>query len=128
MDNSFYLPSDTTSGIEIERFHICTWEFTNETSLVEFGCEIVNNSAINNIGVLSLSLYMPWLDSKCKVEDFYNRLKVTSNSKFIFNDSVDDTSNFDGGDNDDGMIHHFRDRESLCLLPIDINIIRKQLN
>lgn len=37
MNNAYYLLSK--EQIEIKRFHICTWEFPNESSYLEFGFE-----------------------------------------------------------------------------------------
>ena len=40
MDNSYFVYAE--NDIKIERFHICTWEFSNNKTLVEFGCEVFN--------------------------------------------------------------------------------------
>ena len=119
MDNSFYLFSTSSEQIIIDKFHVCTWEFRNDTSLVEFGCE-VNQSSIANLTQLNLALYVPWLTTKCKREDFYSKLKETSNSRFIFNDSITSTDNFDGGEQTNGVVHKFTTKDALCILPVEL--------
>lgn len=119
MDNSFFLRSQTEL-IEIKRFHICTWEFNNNNSLVEFGIEI-NSKSLENHDELTLELYIPWFEKGCATKDFYDKLKSSDNSRFIFNDSVSNTSSFDGGQNARGVIHDFSGRQKLCLLPVNID-------
>ncbi|MEQ6121373.1 hypothetical protein [Reichenbachiella sp. MALMAid0571] len=118
MDNSFFLRSHSKS-IEIKRFHICTWEFNNNTSLVEFGIE-VKSSSLKDHDELTLELYIPWFEKGCVTKDFYDKLKSSDNSRFIFNDSVSNTSSFDGGQNTRGVIHDFSGRQKLCLIPPNI--------
>ena len=115
MDNSFFLRSNLEK-LKIERFHICSWEFSS-SSLVEFGLEI-DSSSIQNLEKLSLDLYVPWANKESVPSDFYDRLKDTTNSRFIFNDSVYQTSSLDGGQNRQGVIHEFSSRNKLCLLPV----------
>jgi hypothetical protein len=117
MENSYFIYSEGNDTIIIERFHICIWEFKNKTSLVEFGAEI-NSEFIKENKFLKLSIHIPWLESACQIEDFYNRLKLSSNSKFIFNDSINNVKSLDGGDNLSGVIHEFSSRNQLCITPI----------
>lgn len=117
MDNSFFLRSKD-SLVEIEKFHICTWEFNNNDSLIEFGIEI-KSSGLSDLTELILYLYVPWLEKGTAVTDSYNKLKSSDNSRFIFNDSVSRTESFDGGQNTQGIIHHFNEKGPLCILPVE---------
>jgi hypothetical protein len=119
MDNSYFLLTTQETPITIERFHICSWEFRNSSSLIEFGCEI-DVSKCDKIDFVSLELYIPWLTNGCIPKDLYNSLKESPNSKFIFNDSVNNTLSLDGGQNSFGVIHEFSVRNKLCILPIKI--------
>ena len=46
MDNSYYILSK--EEVSIERLHICTWEFPQETSFIEFGLEFSHESFISD--------------------------------------------------------------------------------
>ncbi len=118
MDNSFFLRSRNNT-IKIEKFQFCTWEFNNKDSLIEFGIEI-NSESINNLKEVTLDLYIPWLKKECQIKDFYEKLKNSDNSRFIFNDSVSSTISLDGGQNSMGVIHEFSDKGRLCILPVQL--------
>jgi len=120
MNNSFFVRS-THEGLKIERFHMCSWEFENSKSILEFGLEIDSNS-LNRTTELTLDIFIPWLDSGCQVEDFYDKLKGSDNSRFIFNDSVLNTISLDGGQNNQGVIHEFQERNKLCILPVKLEV------
>jgi len=47
MDNSYFVYSAVGENLTIERFHVCTWEFSDNSTLVEFGCEITSESLTN---------------------------------------------------------------------------------
>lgn len=115
MDNTYFIFSNL--NIEIEKFHLCTWEFKNNTGLIEIGCEILSDSLINK-EVLDIEIYIPWLKSQNSTKDLYTRLKDAVNAKFIFNDSVSQTNPLDDGRGLLGVIHEFQAREPLCILPI----------
>ena len=119
MDNSFFLRSNGDESIEIQKFQICTWEFNNENSLIEFGIEI-NYKSISELEEVVLDLYIPWLKKECEIKDFYYKLKDSGNSRFIFNDSVSSTISLDGGQNSLGVIHEFSGKNRLCILPVKI--------
>lgn len=121
MENSFFIFTDKEKPIEIERFHTCTWEFENNSSLVEFGFEISKDSL--NEDELSISLFIPWLSTSCQMSDLYEKLSIPENSRFIFNDSLTNTASLDGGRNKLGVIHTFADRDELCILPVNISKI-----
>ena len=119
MENSFFIFTDKEK-IEIERFHICTWEFKSSKPLIEFGAEISKNS-IKDKDSLCLSIYIPWLTDKCKISDLYKNLSNFENSRFIFNDSIEHIDSLDGGKNRFGVIYAFKERkEELCILPVNI--------
>lgn len=120
MDNSFFIYTDKAKTIEIERLHICTWEFNDNSSLIEFGFEIAKESIGSDN--LSVSLFVPWFKKDFEVKDLYEKLSVTENSRFIFNDSINETKSLDGGRNKSGVIHVFRDRNELCILPIQFDL------
>lgn len=119
MDNSYFIYTGKNENLIIERFHICTWEFNNNSSLVEFGCEI-NHQSILGKEKVELELFIPWHDENCKTEDFYSRLQDTKNSRFIFNDSVSNSISLDGGRKMSGVIHQFSERDDLCILPVKL--------
>lgn len=119
MENSFFIFTDKEE-IVIERFHICTWEFKDQKPLIEFGAEISKNS-IPTGDTLSLFFYIPWLTDKCKINDLYENLKDSENSRFIFNDSIVHIDTSDGGKNTSGIIYEFKGRkEKLCILPVTL--------
>ena len=128
MDNSYFILTAKKTPIEIERFHICSWEFRDASALVEFGCEI--NVSQHKENEVNIQLYLPWLTSNCNPKDLYDSLKDSANSKFIFNDYVNNTKSLDGGQNSSGVIHEFSGRNSLCMLPVIIepNVANKILD
>ena len=121
MENSFFIFTDKDTPVQIERLHICTWEFTTDSSLIEFGFEISYDSiqAIQASQLL-ISIYTPWLSKGLETKDLYDKLSIAENSRFIFNDSIDRTDSLDGGRNRSGVIHKFNDRDELCILPVNI--------
>ncbi|MFY0602710.1 MAG: hypothetical protein JXQ93_02090 [Flavobacteriaceae bacterium] len=118
MNNSFFLRSKS-SKIEIEKFQICTWEFNNNNSLIEFGIEI-KSKGISNLKELILDLYIPWLERGISTTDFYDKLRSSDNSRFIFNDSVSNTTPLDDGQSIQGVIHKFSEKNELCILPVEL--------
>lgn len=121
MKNNFFIFTKNDIFIEIERLHICTWEFNNNTALIEFGGEIKTSSNITD-EVLTLNIYVPWIDNNHKVNDLYDKLRDSENSRFIFNDSVIGSDFLDQGQNELGVIQKFTDRSPLCILPIKTEI------
>ncbi len=119
MENSFFIFTDKEE-IEIERFHICTWEFKDQKPLIEFGAEISKDS-IEDKDSLCLSIYIPWFSKSYEIEDLYKNLSNFENSRFIFNDSIEHIDSLDGGKNRFGVIYTFKERkEKLCILPVNI--------
>lgn len=123
MENSFFIFTDKEE-IEIERFHICTWEFKDQKPLIEFGAEI-NKDSIKDKDSLCLSIYIPWLTDECKISDLYKNLKERENARFIFNDSIVGDVPLDPHTDDVGVIHKFQNKESLCISPIKKEIKNK---
>lgn len=115
MDNAYFVFSD--NELTIERFHLCTWEFKNGSALIEIGGEISAKSLKENEAQLVLCLYIPWLNANLAT-DLYTRLSDPANSKFIFNDSVTNTTPLDDGRALMGVVHEFQIRSPLCILPI----------
>ncbi len=120
MGNSFFIYSEKEKNVVIERFHICSWEFNNNSSLVEFGFEISKNSIINDN--LTISLFIPWAEKSCAVKDLYGKLSNAENSRFIFNDSISATKYLKPDTTNLGIIHTFSGRNELCVLPAEIKI------
>jgi hypothetical protein len=85
---------------------------------MEVGCEISAETLPNGVSSIEAEIHIPWLKSQSETTDLFPRLKDTANSKFIFNDSVVNTHSFDGGRGVLGILHQFRDREPLCILPV----------
>lgn len=119
MDNSFFIFTEKNQPVQVERFHICTWEFNNDSSLVEFGFEVAKESITSN--QLSISVFIPWFTKTCEVMDLYDKLSIAENSRFIFNDSISTTNSLDGGRNKLGVIHKFSDRNELCVIPVTVD-------
>lgn len=120
MDNSFFIFTDKTKNVLIERFHMCTWEFSNDSSLVEFGFEINKESIVED--EMTIEMYIPWVSEKCQKKDLYGKLSNAENSRFIFNDSINGTEYLKNNTNSLGVIHTFSGRNELCVLPATVNI------
>lgn len=117
MDNSFYIFSDDVEKLEIERFHICSWDFRDKTSLIEFGIEIKKNS-VKGLKELTLKLYIPWIKEDCDFKDFYSKLMDLENSKFIFNDVATGHDVFDDDGGKTGCLQKFKIRDNIVMLPV----------
>lgn len=120
MNNSIFIYTEKEKTILIERFHMCTWEFSNNSSLVEFGFEINKESIVED--VLTIELYIPWGSKKCETKDLYEKLSNAENSRFIFNDSINNTKYLKDNTNNLGVIHTFSGRNELCVLPTSLTI------
>ncbi len=121
MENNYFIFTEKNIEIELERFHICTWEFKNDSALIEFGGEIKDAFDINEEEV-TLKLYIPWISSKHIINDLYDKLKESENSRFIFNDSVSGHEFLDGGQRKYGVIQKFENRNPLCIIPLESSI------
>lgn len=121
MENNYFIFTEKDIKIELERFHICTWEFKNNSALIEFGGEIKNAFDIEEEEV-TLKFYIPWILSSHVVNDLYDKLKESENSRFIFNDSVSGHEFLDGGQKRHGVIQKFENRNPLCIIPIESTV------
>ena len=118
MKNAYFILKHNQDEVIIEKFHLCSWEYKDESASIEFGAELDLQSFSGS--TLELKIYIPWLPESISREDLYKRLRDSANSKFIFNDIIDGTDSLDGGDNNKGVIHRFKGRGPLCILPVDI--------
>lgn len=116
MDNSFFLFSEDTAQIKVERFHICTWEFGDSSALVEFGVEVSKESITDDS--MEIELYVPWIVKDSKVKDLYESLNDSDNSRFIFNDSIEKATYVSKDHKNRGVIHTFSGRGDLTILPV----------
>lgn len=114
MDNSYYIIAK--KQIEIKRLHICTWEFSNSPSYIEYGMEFSYDSFHEDS--LELYLTVPFIKKGDKVLCLLNNLSNKTNSRFIFNDIVNGNDNV-GEDERDGSILRFESRETLTILPCE---------
>ena len=96
MNNSYYILAK--EAIHIERLHICTWEFTNADSYIEFGMEFSYGSFTND--TLNIWLSVPFIKGNDEVKCLLENLSNRANSRFIFNDIVSGISNI-GADHRD---------------------------
>lgn len=118
MENNYFIFTEKDKEIELERFHICTWEFKNNSALIEFGGEIKDAFDLN-IAEVTLKFYIPWISNNHIINDLYDKLKESENSRFIFNDSVSGHEFLDGGQKRNGVIQKFENRNPLCIIPIE---------
>jgi hypothetical protein len=125
MENAFFIFTEQNNEIQIERFHICSWEFSNHSSLVEFGFEISKETIKKD--TLIISLFIPWVIQSSKNKDLYEKLSTAENSRFIFNDSISSTKYLNTNSNNTGIIHTFSNRDNLCILPATISINEDQI-
>ena len=117
MDNAYYILAKRQ--VEIERLHICSWEFPNESSYIEFGIEFSYESF--NGDALTLLLAAPFLKTNGSVTCLLKNLSDRANGRFIFNDVVGGIDNV-GEDSRDGSILKFEKRDKLTVLPCDITV------
>ena len=117
MNNSYYILAK--EAIQIERLHICTWEFPNADSYIEFGMEFSYRSFTND--TLNIWLSVPFIKENDDVKCLLKNLADSANSRFIFNNIVSGISNI-GADSRDGSVLHFEGRDSLTILPCKIDV------
>ena len=117
MDNTFYILEK--KQIDIERLHICTWEFPNDFSYIEFGIEF----SYENFKEDSITFFLaaPFINTNSFVTCLLKNLSDSANGRFIFNDVVSGIDNV-GEDSRDGSILKFEKRDKLTVLPCDIEI------
>lgn len=72
--------------------------------------------------MLTIQLYIPWVSKKCETKDLYEKLSNAENSRFIFNDSINNTKYLKDNTNNLGLIHTFSERNELCVVTATITI------
>lgn len=117
MNNAYYILAK--EAIQIERLHICTWEFPNTDSYIEFGMEFSYKNIANKS--LDIWLSVPFIREQDEVNCLLKNLTDSENCRFIFNDIVSGISNI-GADFRDGSIVKFEGRQSLTILPCKIKV------
>lgn len=117
MDNSYYILAK--EQISIERMHICTWEFPQESSYIELGIEFPYESITDESLILYLAI--PFIRKGDIVSCLQKNLSDSANGCFIFNDVVNGIDNV-GNDPRDGSILKFETRDNLTVLPCDIEV------
>lgn len=117
MENAYYILSK--EKVNIERLHICTWEFPRDSSYIEFGMEFSYESFINENIVFYLAV--PLIKKEYSVNCLFENLSNLDNGRFIFNDVISGIDNI-GNDSRDGSILRFEKRNNLTLLPSEISI------
>lgn len=117
MDNTFYILAK--KQIDIERLHVCTWEFPNDFSYIEFGIEFSYEDF--NDDSLTFFLAAPFINTNSFVTCLLKNLSDSANGRFIFNDVVSGIDNV-GEDSRDGSILKFEKRDKLTVLPCDIEV------
>lgn len=127
MENNFFIYTDKNKSLTFERFHICSWEFRNESALIEFGGELVY-SDIFSYNELTIQIYIPWINKDDHVYDLYDSLRESENCKFIFNDSVTGNKFLDSGERKEGVLQEFVERKPLCIMPFSYIINDKILS
>lgn len=127
MKNNLYIYSEKDCFINIERFHICTWEFLDEQAMIEIGVEILNTKGLNN--EINLKIYLPWFNDSIEVCDLFTTLVDPENSKLIFNEPAPDKKYVHKEKRELGIILEFSENKKLCLMPLsDYKIDNQILN
>lgn len=117
MDNTYYILAK--EQICVNRLHICTWEFPDESSYIEFGMEFPYESFSKNSIILYLAT--SFIKKNDSVSCLLKNLSDRDNGRFIFNDVVSGIDNV-GEDSRDGSILKFEKRDKLTILPCDIKV------
>lgn len=115
MDNTYYILAK--EQVNIERLHICTWEFPQESSYIEFGLEFSYES-FKSDNSIKFYLAAPFVKKDDSVTCLLKHLSDRENGRFIFNDVVSGIENV-GDDSRDGSILKFETRGNLTVLPCE---------
>ena len=115
MNNAYYILAK--EAVRIERLHVCTWEFPDSDSYLEFGIEFSFEKFVHK--TLDIWLSVPYIRQQDEVTCLLKNLADRANCRFIFNDIVKGISNI-GNDSRDGCILEFEERNSLTILPCKI--------
>lgn len=112
--HSYFVTS--TEGYEIERLHLCSWLFSDNTEFLECGMEVC---CAKVTGSVSFKVWVPWMQKGDELQDLYISLKESENTKFIFNDNVDSAAYFKDGDKT-GASFTFVSGSRLTVLPCEL--------
>jgi len=126
MENNIFIFTNKDEDLEIERFHICAWEFKNNSTLMELGMEIKKHDFDKD--QIDVKIFVPWIDENDKIVDLYDKLKDPENSKFIFNDAVIKSEYVNHDQIKYGTVLHFHGKNPLCIMPIEYKIKNKVIN
>lgn len=124
---SYFVTAERHAALSIEKFHLCSWLYRKflfwRREVLEIGLQIKVKSE-EGLGrledgsrVLEVSVLVPWLSDKAKVEDLYPSIRDTKNARFIFNEDVEPGRTFDCGEGDAGQVLEFA--HPICALPVD---------
>ena len=89
MDNTYYILAK--EQICVNRLHICTWEFPDESSYIEFGMEFPYES-FSKDSIISY-LATSFIKKNDSVSCLLKNLSDRDNGRFIFNDVVSGIDN-----------------------------------
>lgn len=113
MTNTYFILSN--KPINIERLHICTWDFNGSNAAIELGFEFAPTPYVSDVEFI---LSLPFLEETDTVHCLMDALiRDDDNCKFIFNDTIK-TNKPINGDKRNGAIIEFSAREDLAVLPI----------
>lgn len=113
MNNACFILSN--KKINIDRLHLCTWDFIGSNAAMEIGMEFMPTPYLRDI---EMKMSLPFLKEGDKVICLMDSLiRDDDNIKFIFNDTIKANKPING-DKRNGAILDFNTRNSLCVLPI----------
>lgn len=113
MNNTYFILSN--KKINIDRLHICTWDFVGSNAALEIGMEFTPTPYVKDIDI---KLSLPFLKKTDIITCLMDSLiRDDDNSKFIFNDTIKVNKHING-DKRNGTILEFTKRNSLCVLPV----------
>lgn len=119
MNNTYFILSN--KKINIDRLHICTWDFVGSNAALEIGIEFTPTPYVKDIDI---KLSLPFLKKTDIITCLMDSLiRDDDNSKFIFNDTIKVNRHING-DKRNGTILEFTTRNSICVLPVK-NILVK---
>jgi len=117
MDNSYFILCK--QKCTIKRFHICTWDIENTSSIVEIGIEFKKDDMISTD--IHFAFFAPFIKKNDDVVCLASSLlSDNDNCKFIFNDTINNFSEI-SKDKRNGAVLDFTTRSKLIVLPITKN-------
>lgn len=128
---SYFLTSKSHVAFEVEKFHLCTWLYTNGHECVEVGLQIKLGAAFDNLPPdasgrlrdIPLEVWIPWVSEKNnEVRGLYREIANKENAQFIFNEACPTSRSIDDWGDEFGQILTFKYRGALSVLPFDASI------